>query len=118
MVPPGWSRPRRSASLMMLSATRSFIEPPGFRYSIFTKMSDLTCAATLLSRTIGVWPIASTTFFTAPFIMFVSVGTAGSARLLLVVVGRGGGLRGGLLVLEAGELVVALAEQVLHCNIL
>src|SRR5689334_13557583 len=66
IVPPGASKPRRSASSTMLRATRSFIEPPGFRYSHLTKISAATCRATFCSFTIGVRPIASRMLPLAP----------------------------------------------------
>ncbi len=66
IVAPGPSRPRRSASATMFIATRSFIEPAGFRYSHLTKISAATCFATFCSLTIGVPPIASRMFAFAP----------------------------------------------------
>src|SRR6185436_18812838 len=66
IVPPGPSRPRRSASSTMLRATRSFMEPPGFRYSHLTKISADTWRATFCSLTIGVRPIASRMLALAP----------------------------------------------------
>src|SRR5438477_2371918 len=65
-VPPGPSRPRRSASSTMFRATRSFIDPPGFRYSHLTKISAGTWRASFCSLTIGVPPIASRMLFLAP----------------------------------------------------
>ena len=38
MVPPGWSRPRSSASRIIPKAARSFVLPAGFRYSIFARI--------------------------------------------------------------------------------
>src|SRR5262249_43234959 len=70
-VPPGPSSPRRSASSMMLRATRSFIDPPGFRYSHLTKISAGTCRASFCSLTIGVPPITSRMLLLAP-VMSVS----------------------------------------------
>src|SRR6185436_5848140 len=66
IVPPGPSRPRRSASSTMLRATRSFMEPPGFRYSHLTKISAATWRATFCSLTIGVRPTASRMLLLAP----------------------------------------------------
>ena len=39
-VPPGWSRPRASASRTMYSAARSFTEPPGLRNSPLPRISQ------------------------------------------------------------------------------
>src|SRR5436190_13878466 len=66
IVPPGPSNPRRSASSTMLRATRSFIEPPGFKYSHLTKISAGTWRASFWSLMIGVPPIASRMLLLAP----------------------------------------------------
>src|SRR4051812_38690025 len=59
MVAPAPSRPRRSASATMFIATRSFIEPAGFRYSHLTKISAAPCLPPFCSLTTGVLPIPS-----------------------------------------------------------
>src|SRR4051812_42859769 len=57
MVPPGGSRPRRSASTIMASAVRSLIEPPGFIPSTFTQTSAIPGSTMRSSRTVGVPPM-------------------------------------------------------------
>ena len=61
IVPPGRNTPRRSASSIMRSATRSFTLPPGLRNS--TLASNVTGApsVTLDSRINGVRPMTSRT---------------------------------------------------------
>ena len=39
IVPPGLSRPSRSAASIIRTAMRSFTDPPGFRYSTFARTS-------------------------------------------------------------------------------
>ena len=59
MVPPGLSRPARSASSIILTAMRSLIELPGLKVSIFANTSAATRPAVIrLIRTIGVSPMA------------------------------------------------------------
>ena len=53
IVPPGLSRPSRSAASIIASPMRSFTEPPGFRYSSFARSSPGTSRASRSSRTIG-----------------------------------------------------------------
>ena len=63
MVPPGRSRPSRSAATIISSAGRSLDEPPGLVVSIFMA-STLGIRSTSLirfSRTSGVLPMRSTT---------------------------------------------------------
>src|SRR5262245_40467843 len=100
MVPPGPSRPRRSASSTMLRATRSFIEPPGFRYSHLTKISAGTWRASLWSLTIGVCPIASRMLLLAPV-----MSAPGRVRSGLEVI---------LAVRRSEVIDDALLEQLLH----
>src|SRR3954447_16057991 len=59
MVPPGLSRPSRSAASMSATATRSLIEPPGLSASTFATSCGLTPAPKRARRTSGVPPIAS-----------------------------------------------------------
>jgi hypothetical protein len=62
IVPPGRSRPARSASSIIRSAIRSLTEPPGLRYSILASTVAEIPSVTWRSRTSGVLPISSTTF--------------------------------------------------------
>jgi hypothetical protein len=59
IVPPGRSRPSRSAASINRSATRSLIEPPGLKSSSLATTWGLRPAAIRLSRTSGVSPIVS-----------------------------------------------------------
>ena len=60
IVPPGFSRPVRSASSIMWIAIRSLIELPGLKVSILASTVALTTPLVIrLMRTIGVSPIAS-----------------------------------------------------------
>jgi hypothetical protein len=61
IVPPGFSRPRRSASRMMWSAARSFTDWPGLRNSALPQMSQPVASETRLSRMSGVLPMAEMT---------------------------------------------------------
>src|ERR1051325_382325 len=100
IVPPGPSRPRRAASSTMLRATRSFIEPPGFRYSHLTKISAVTCRATFCSFTIGVRPTASRMLLLAP-VMWASARVASGLEVVAAV-------------RRAEVIDDALFEQLLH----
>ena len=71
MVPPGLSRPFRSASSIIFRAMRSLVEWPGLNVSSFTSTSALTSPRVMACiRTIGVPPmvsrIVSQIFFTLP----------------------------------------------------
>src|ERR1051326_3458180 len=60
MVPPGFSRPARSASSIILTAMRSLIELPGLNVSTFARTVPLTTPLVMrLMRTSGVSPMAS-----------------------------------------------------------
>ncbi len=60
IVPPGFSRPARSASSIIRTAIRSLIELPGLNVSILTRTVPLTTPFVIrLMRTIGVSPIVS-----------------------------------------------------------
>src|SRR5262245_16359619 len=60
IVPPGLSRPARSASSIIFTAMRSLIELPGLNVSIFARTVPLTMPLVIrLMRTIGVPPMAS-----------------------------------------------------------
>ena len=59
MVPPGFSSPSRSAASIILTAIRSFTEPPGFRYSTLASTSGLASPVTRVSCTSGVLPTRS-----------------------------------------------------------
>ena len=61
IVPPGLSRPARSASSIIFTAMRSLIELPGLNVSILasTVAADRRRAVMRLMRTIGVSPMAS-----------------------------------------------------------
>src|SRR3954447_904652 len=58
-VPPGLSRPSRSAASIRDTATRSLIEPLGFIASIFATSCGLSPAPRRERRTRGVSPMAS-----------------------------------------------------------
>src|SRR5436190_6374757 len=57
-VPPGRSRPSRSASATIRSATRSLTLPPGENISSLSATRPGRPAASRSSATSGVWPIA------------------------------------------------------------
>src|SRR3954447_3105155 len=59
IVPPGRSSPLASAASIILSAMRSFTEPPGFRYSTFARIVAARPSVTDESRTSGVPPTSS-----------------------------------------------------------
>src|SRR3954454_15178000 len=59
IVPPGRSRPSRSAASTMRSATRSLIDPPGLKTSILATSRQRRSGSRRLRRTIGVSPIVS-----------------------------------------------------------
>ena len=61
IVPPGFSLPVRSASSIIFTAMRSLIDPPGFKYSTFTRTVAAIPSVTLFSLTSGVLPIRSRT---------------------------------------------------------
>src|SRR5690606_5349222 len=61
MVPPGLSRPRFSASSIILTAMRSLELPPGFRYSILASTMPAPSGTTEFSWTRGVLPMSSLT---------------------------------------------------------
>src|SRR5205823_2454453 len=58
-VPPGFSRPARSAASIIRMPIRSFTLPPGFSISSLARTVGLTPRVTLRSRTRGVSPMAS-----------------------------------------------------------
>src|SRR3954471_5837456 len=60
-VVSGRSSASRSAPSIMESASRSFIEPVGFRYSSFTQSSAPFAGASAFRRTSGVFPIVERT---------------------------------------------------------
>ena len=60
IVPPGFSRPARSASSIILTAIRSLIELPGIERLDLGEHGALTTPSVIrLMRTIGVSPMAS-----------------------------------------------------------
>jgi hypothetical protein len=64
MVPPGLSRPARSAASIIGSPMRSFTEPPGFNISSLASSSGWRSAGAMsrvsrLIRTSGVSPTSS-----------------------------------------------------------
>src|SRR5438105_6021181 len=59
IVPPGFSRPSRSAASIIRWPMRSLTLPPGFSISSFARMVGLTPVVTRWRRTSGVFPIAS-----------------------------------------------------------
>ncbi len=63
IVPPGRSRPSRSAATIISSAGRSLDEPPGLPVSIFIASTLGICSSSLIRfiRTRGVLPIRSIT---------------------------------------------------------
>src|SRR5919198_4256883 len=71
-VPPGLSRPSRSAASIRDTATRSLIEPPGFIASIFARICGLTPAARRERRTSGVFPMGATMEALIPIAMSTS----------------------------------------------
>src|SRR5215475_5347544 len=56
MTPPGRSRPRSSASLMMKSPARSFTDPPGLRNSALPRIVQPVASEARRSLIIGVLP--------------------------------------------------------------
>src|SRR5437764_1455248 len=58
IVPPGRSRPSRSAASIRATATRSLIDPPGLNASSFATSCGRRPAPIRASRTSGVSPIA------------------------------------------------------------
>ncbi len=59
IVPPGGSRPSRSASSIIRTAMRSLIELPGLNVSILaTTVASVAPRVRRLMRTIGVAPMA------------------------------------------------------------
>ena len=61
MVPPGFSRPSRSAASSISMAGRSFDDPPGLVVSSFRATVQGRSRPTTASFTIGVLPIRSRT---------------------------------------------------------
>src|SRR3712207_3703897 len=59
IVPPGRSRPSRSAASTSRIATRSLIDPPGLKYSTLATTCGASPAPIRLSRTSGVSPTVS-----------------------------------------------------------
>src|SRR5438045_6655716 len=60
IVPPGFSRPARSASSIIFTAMRSLIELPGLKVSILAStVASVTPFVIALMRTSGVWPMVS-----------------------------------------------------------
>ncbi len=60
IVPPGCSRPSRSASSIILTAIRSLIELPGLKVSILAStVASVTPRVIWLMRTSGVLPMVS-----------------------------------------------------------
>src|SRR3712207_3400270 len=59
IVPPGRSRPSRSAASTSRIATRSLIEPPGLKYSTLATICGASPAPIRPSRTSGVSPTVS-----------------------------------------------------------
>src|SRR5262245_44196923 len=60
IVPPGLSLPVRSASSIIFTAIRSLIELPGLNVSsLMRTVASVTSRVIALTRTIGVWPMAS-----------------------------------------------------------
>src|SRR4051812_8091163 len=59
IVPPGRSRPSRSAASIMRTATRSLIDPPGLKTSSFATIWGFRPAPIRERRTSGVSPIVS-----------------------------------------------------------
>src|SRR5215212_1620456 len=81
-VPPGLSRPSRSAASIRDTATRSLIEPPGFIASIFATSCGLSPEARRARRTRGVSPIASMIDSLIPVVVSTSLLTATSQHTL------------------------------------
>src|SRR5438034_243625 len=61
MVPPGLSRPSRSAASTIATAGRAFTDPPGFVVSILAMRSHVSPRPMRESRTSGVSPMRSRT---------------------------------------------------------
>src|SRR3954451_4488142 len=80
IVPPGFSRPSRSAASIIASPIRSFTEPPGFRYSSFARIVPGTSAEIRSSRTIGVDPTRSSTLGNSRAIAAEPTSSAPDAR--------------------------------------
>ena len=66
ITPPGFSRPRASASRTIPSAARSFTEPPGFMNSALPRISQPVSSDGPRSLINGVLPMASRTFASTP----------------------------------------------------
>ena len=81
IVPPGFSRPSRSASSIILRAMRSLIELPGLNVSILasTVRADERRCVMRLMRTSGVWPIASR--MVSPIFLFTTRLPRGQAAI-------------------------------------
>src|SRR5262245_30140274 len=70
IVPPGLSRPARSASSIIWTAMRSLMELPGLKVSIFARTVAFQPLVMELIRTIGVSPMASRMVLQIGFIRF------------------------------------------------
>src|SRR5688500_17216090 len=57
-VPPGLSRPRFSAPVMIASGARALTQPPGYRNSAVPRITQPVAGEARLSRISGVLPIA------------------------------------------------------------
>ena len=68
IVPPGLSLPSRSAASIILTAIRSFTDPPGLRYSTLASINGFAPPVTRDSLSSGVLPtrsISDSTYCTA-----------------------------------------------------
>ena len=59
IVPPGLSLPSRSAASIILTAIRSFTDPPGLRYSTLARINGFAPSVTRDSLSSGVLPTRS-----------------------------------------------------------
>src|ERR1700750_1101457 len=96
MVPPGFSRPSRSAASIMATAGRSFTLPPGLNSSTLARRSHSRSRPARPSRTSGVFPTRSSS----------ESATSIESRLALAV--------WRVLLLFGGSLVERAAQRAVH----
>src|SRR5213593_2021712 len=94
IIPPGLSRPSRSAASIIATPIRSLTEPPGLKNSALAYSGVRTPAVTLLSRISGVQPIVSRMLAYGLVCDFIRV-RFGGVRVHLHFGGIGAGSGGG-----------------------
>src|SRR3979490_129053 len=108
IVPPGLSRPVRSASSIIFTAMRSLIELPGLNVSSFaTTVTPVMPRVILLMRTIGVWPMTSR-MLEAIFVIVLQVR---EVRVVREVGGVRGVLGSGFEIRSLTDRLAAQAQQ-------